>query len=179
MSDRDFHTVSDLNHVPDRDAGEAVLPGYPVEGHPGWRAGAFGSGRGLLGLIKVSDPSAENGEASMPAAYMPDGHGGVQLRPGFAATHPKGPFDFAGMAKEIHWPGVALDLAKITAGVALGVAPSFLAPATAGAAPNPWFAGGSLAWKGGRTLYKQNEANRRNVDPVVRPGVDKASNGLP
>jgi hypothetical protein len=52
----------------------------------------------------------------MPPAYTPDSQGGVQLRPGFAATHPNGPFDFGGMAKEIDWPGVALDPGSIAAG---------------------------------------------------------------
>lgn len=52
----------------------------------------------------------------MPPAYAPDGRGGVRLRPGFAATHPKGPLDFGGMSKEVDWPGVALDLGSIAAG---------------------------------------------------------------
>jgi hypothetical protein len=100
----EFYGDTDLNN----------LPGYPVDGASGWRAGAFGSGGGLLGLIRVSNP-ARGRDDSMPPAYMPDGHGGVKLRPGFAATHPKGPFDFGGMSKEIDWPGVALDLGSIAA----------------------------------------------------------------
>lgn len=91
-------------------------PGFPVDGYPGVRAGVFGSGNGLLGLIKVSNPASAGGDASMPSTYMPDGHGGVQLKPGFAATRPKGPFDWGGMSKEIDWPGVALDLGSIAAG---------------------------------------------------------------
>jgi hypothetical protein len=129
MSDDDYgydvYGDTDPNNVPDggfdqdTSAGDG-LPGYPVDGQPGWRAGAFGSGRGLLGLIKVSNPSG--GDAAMPRAYMPDGHGGVRLRPGFAASHPKGPFDWSGMSKEINWPGVALDLGKIGMGVGASVA---------------------------------------------------------
>jgi hypothetical protein len=112
---------TDPNNLPQDAAGQGAiagdgLPGVPVDGYPGVRAGAFGSGNGLLGLIKVSNPAPVGGEASMPAAYTPDGHGGVQLKPGFAASHPKGPFDWGGMAKEIDWPGVALDLGSIAAG---------------------------------------------------------------
>jgi hypothetical protein len=65
----------------------------------------------------VGTPSGQAGgdPYPMPRAYMPDGKGGVQLTPGFAATHPKGPDDFSGMGKEIDWPGVALDLGSIAA----------------------------------------------------------------
>jgi hypothetical protein len=115
----EFYGDTDTNNLPDGAAAQGAsagdgLPGYPVDGQSSWRAGAFGSGAGLLGLIKVSDPAGGQGDA-MPPAYMPDGRGGVKLRPGFAAKHPKGPFDFGGMSKEIDWPGVALDLGSIAA----------------------------------------------------------------
>jgi hypothetical protein len=211
---------TDPNNVPDGGFGQDTSagdgpPGVPVEGMPGLRAGVFGAGNGLLGMARVEDLVARPGDARlmlasdprssglgswskadpypMPSAYMSDGHGGVQLRPEFAATHPKGPTDFGAMAHNIDWGGTAWDLAKIAASAGASMAspfvPKFLGwgaapaeavgPAGTGALPNPWMTGGTLAWRGGRTLYKQHKANPRNADPVVKPVVDKASGGLP
>jgi 3D (Asp-Asp-Asp) domain-containing protein len=55
------------------DAGDG-LPGYPVEGWPGVRAGAFGSGDGLLGILRVK-------RSNKPVAYDPN------------ATSCPGPYD--------------------------------------------------------------------------------------
>jgi hypothetical protein len=50
MSDWDFYGDADPNNV--RDGGRQNaragddLPGYPLDGHSGWRSGVFGSGRG-------------------------------------------------------------------------------------------------------------------------------------
>jgi len=101
------------------------------------------------------------------------------------------------MTKEINWPGVALDLGKIGAGVAATVGPTLVVPfvrslvglgaapaaavgaAGTGATPNPVVTGGALAWRGDRTLRNQNKVNPRNADPALKPDVDRASNGLP
>lgn len=45
------------------------LPGFPVDGHPQWRAGIFGSGRGLLGMARVSDLVARP-RANAPATLQ-------------------------------------------------------------------------------------------------------------
>jgi hypothetical protein len=225
--DDEVYGDTDTNSLPDDDTGQGApagdgLPGYPINGRPDWRAGVSGSGNGLLGMARVDqtpvragDPTvllvsdsrsssptlASDGKQAypMPGAYVPDGHGGVKLRPDFAAAHPKGPFDFGGMANEIHWPGVVQDLGKIGAGVAASIGAGMAAPfvrgllgfgaaaptetalgaAGSGATPNPWITGSLFGWRLGRTLHKQNKANPRNADPVIPPGVDRVSNGLP
>lgn len=76
------------------------------------------SGQGDPTMMLASNPRAsaptvasDGREAyPMPKAYAPDGHGGVQLRPDFAAAHPRVPFDFGGMAKEIDWGGFMKEL---------------------------------------------------------------------
>jgi hypothetical protein len=129
----------------------------------------------------------------MPPAYRSDSHGGVQLQPAFTAPHPKGPFDFGAMAHNVDWSHTAWDLAKIAASAGAGMVapfmPKFLGfgaapaetvgPTGTGALPNPWMTAGTVAWRGRRTLHKQDKANARNADPVVKPGVDEASGGLP
>jgi hypothetical protein len=203
---------TDPNNPPDGEANQGAsagdgLPGVPVDGYPGWRAGVPGASN-LLGLVRTSDLVARPGDdpparlqlgtgggdprlilasdprtstptlASdgregypMPKAYMPDGHGGVQLRPDFAAAHPNGPLDFGGMAKEIDWSGVYKGLRDILGGVAnseihdwvgekLGLPPWIDVPRL-----------GPEAWKA------QDEANKNPGKPA--PGVDRVTNGLP
>lgn len=55
MSDDDPEVHGDAG--PGMSAGDG-LPGYPVEGHPDWRAGLFGPGGGILGMARVSDLAA-------------------------------------------------------------------------------------------------------------------------
>ena len=57
----------------DQGAGDG-LPGYPIEGWPGVRAGAFGAGNGLLGILQVKQPNK-------PVVYDPN------------ATSCPGPYD--------------------------------------------------------------------------------------
>jgi hypothetical protein len=61
--DDDLYGDTDANNVPDGDAGQDAapgnLPGYPVGGHPDWRAGVSGPGRGLLGMARASDLVAQ------------------------------------------------------------------------------------------------------------------------
>lgn len=220
MSDDDFsydpYGDTDANNVPDDGSGEDAsagdgLPGVPVEGHPGWRAGVFSAGRNLLGLVPTSRlvaDSADGAPASlqfgtdqpfagagdprlmlasnpgglgpgrpskddpypMPPAYMPDGHGGVQLRPDFAATHPKGPFDFGAMAHNIHWGGVAKDLWDI----ATGVANSKIQDVVGDALDLPSWV--DLPELGMKTWKMQNEANKPGAQPAK--GADRTTNGL-
>ena len=68
----EFYGDTDANNLPDGGPGQDMsagdgLPGYPVDGQPGWRAGAFGSGDGLLGMTRVSNLLARpgNGSAAM------------------------------------------------------------------------------------------------------------------
>ena len=107
----------------------------------------------------------------MPGAYMPDGHGGVRLRPEFAATHPKGPLDFGGMAHDIDWAGVIKDLTDIVGDGAndkiddwiedkLGI-PSWLGIAKM--TPEVW--------------KTQDEANKNPGKPPR--GADRVTNGVP
>lgn len=159
-------------------------PGVALAGSPGWRAGAFSSGRGLLGLTRVSNPAPiGGGQSDLPPGYVYGPDGKLQLDPNFKKGHPTGPFDFGGMAQEIHWPGVAKDLGKIAAGVGIGMlggllGPVGVGPAGSGALPNPWITGGSLAWRGGRTLYRQQKANT-SPPKGDRGKMDRASEGLP
>jgi hypothetical protein len=86
---------------------------------------------------------------------MPDGHGGVQLKPDFAATHPKGPLDFGGMSKEIDWPGVGLDLGSIAAGAVplAGAGAADVLKATPGMGLDAW-----------RELHHETQAKKRRSD---------------
>jgi hypothetical protein len=102
----------------------------------------------------------------MPPAYRSDGHGGVELQPGFAQTHPQGPFDFGGMAREIDWPGVAKDFA----GLAGDVATSILLPIP------EWF---DLLHTGKETWDAQKEANTKSDAPPSSGSTDRATNGVP
>lgn len=211
MSGDDFgydpYGDTDPNNVPDGGAGQDTsagdgLPGVPLDGHPGLRAGVFGTGKGLLGMARVPDLLARRGDDQpfggvgdprlmlasdprsssptlasdgrqtypMPKAYVPDGHGGVRLRPDFAAAHP-GASDFGGMWREINGPGALKGLMDILGGVAnskiddwvedlLGI-PSWL----------------DLPKLGAETWKAQDEANK---DPGHRPqGADRVTNGLP
>jgi hypothetical protein len=129
--------------------------------------------------MMASDPRSSSrtaayagGEAyPMPAAYMPDGHSGVQLKPDFAAAHPKGPWDMGGMAGEIDWNGVDRDLTDIGGGVVnakindwtedkLGI-PSWVDVLKS--APEVW--------------KKQDEANKDSGRPPR--GADRVTNGVP
>lgn len=47
------------------------LPGVPVDGLPGWRAGVFGSNGGMLGMARVSELVARPQGGA--AAYGPGG----------------------------------------------------------------------------------------------------------
>ena len=78
MNDDDLsdevHGDTDPSNLSDDDSGDQGapatgqtsagdgLPGYPAGGDPGWRAGVFGSGDGLLGMAKVSDLVARPGD---------------------------------------------------------------------------------------------------------------------
>lgn len=214
----DIYGDTDPNNIPDDDAAADQnasagdgMPGYPVGGSPGWRAGAFGSGNGLLGMARVSDLVARPGDTPapmlqfgtdqasagsdprlmlaanpkssaptlasdgreaypMPKAYIPDGHGGVQLRPDFAAAHP-GATDFGGMAKEIDWPRMGKALTDILNGVANAKIDDWVEDLV-----------GIPSWadlpKLGTEVWKaQDEANKPGGE---RPrGADRATNGLP
>jgi hypothetical protein len=171
------------------------LPGVAVDGYPGLRAGASASGNGLLGIWRptgsgaadCSDPRvmlAANRTGSpeaLPKGYQYDANGNLQLTPDFARTHP-GAFDFGGMGHNIDWAGVAKDLGKLGLGTAMGVAGAALGPVGIGvegrgALPNPYFTGGSLVWKGGKTLYNQDKINR-DGGPAVK-ATDRATSGRP
>ena len=76
--------MSDADHMADDDgqggfaydvlgAGDG-LPGFPFMGRPGLRAGAFGSGEGLLGILRVK-------QSNKPVGYDPN------------ATSCPGPYD--------------------------------------------------------------------------------------
>jgi hypothetical protein len=214
---------TDPNNTADGEAGQDApagdgLAGVPVDELPGWRAGAFGSGRGLLGLarawdlvarpedgssamppfgadqtpIRAGDPRlllaadprsssptlASDGKQDypMPRAYVPDGHGGVKLRPDIAAAHPKGPLDFRGMAQEIDWPATLVDLGRLIGYSAAGAA-AFDRMNRAGADPSPRQLGGGLLGIGADVWKAQQDANR---DPRRPPqGADRVTNGLP
>ncbi len=92
-------------------------PGIPID-NTGWRAGAFAQGGGLLGLIKVSNPTTDN---AIPAGYSPvgdgsrymqDAQGNYQFTPAYGRKIHNGQTDWG----NVDWPGVALDLGSIAAG---------------------------------------------------------------
>jgi hypothetical protein len=68
MSDDDeVYGDTDPNTLPAVDDGQGAsagdgLPGYPVDGHPDWRAGVPRSGNGVLGMARVSDLVARPGQ---------------------------------------------------------------------------------------------------------------------
>lgn len=80
--DYDYYGDTDPNNMPGDDDGGGQdaapspapqpaptsaldgLPGVPVDGHPGLRAGVFGSGNGLLGIARVSDLVARPGDGA-------------------------------------------------------------------------------------------------------------------
>jgi hypothetical protein len=74
----DVYGDTDTNNLPVGQAGQDTnagdgLPGYPVDGHPAWRAGMLGSGGGLLGMAQVSDPAAQPaGDDQAPFAEYGD-----------------------------------------------------------------------------------------------------------
>jgi hypothetical protein len=74
----DVYGDTDPNNVPDGGFGQDTsagdgLPGYPVDGQPDWRAGMFGSGRGLLGMARVSDLAPQpSGDDQAPVAGRSD-----------------------------------------------------------------------------------------------------------
>jgi hypothetical protein len=58
--DDDIYGGTDSHNASDGGAGEDTsakdgLPGYPVDGHPDWRAGVPGAGNGVLGMARVSE----------------------------------------------------------------------------------------------------------------------------
>jgi hypothetical protein len=128
-------------------------------------------------LMRVSNAggptvAARDGEVyPLPPGYMPGPHGGVQLRPDYAKTLPKGPFDFGGMAREIGWPGVVNSLNHIAAGVFTSKANDQIGEWLH--LPE-WL---DLPKVGRETLDAQIEANK---DPKTQPrGADRVTNGLP
>jgi hypothetical protein len=91
MSDVTWYGDTDSNNEPDADdAGAPASPpvaslaasatptspagGVPLDGAPGWRAGDFAGGSGLLGITRVSNPAPKSGSnAANPAANgVPD-----------------------------------------------------------------------------------------------------------
>jgi 3D (Asp-Asp-Asp) domain-containing protein len=72
MEEDDMPDASDMAHD-GAGAGDG-LPGYPIDGWPGLRAGVFGSGEGLLGILRVK-------QADKPVVYDPN------------ATSCPGPYD--------------------------------------------------------------------------------------
>jgi hypothetical protein len=54
MTDNDDVGVQDAPSASDDNAGDG-LPGWPIAGHPGLRAGAFDHGSGALGIYQVGD----------------------------------------------------------------------------------------------------------------------------
>jgi hypothetical protein len=75
MADEDLYGDTDPNNVPDDGAEQDAsagdgLPGYPVDAYPGWRAGAFGSGDGLLGMTQVTDSSGAPSAAAPQAGAV-------------------------------------------------------------------------------------------------------------
>jgi murein DD-endopeptidase MepM/ murein hydrolase activator NlpD len=63
---------------PDAASAGDGLPGVPVDGLPGWRAGAFGRADNLLGLVRVADLAG--GDAAAPASPAGPGIGPLGLR---------------------------------------------------------------------------------------------------
>lgn len=87
--DDDIYGDTDPNNMPDAGAGQNAsagdgLPGFAVDGHPDWRAGAFGSGQGLLGMARVSDLVARPGDNTPATAPFgmdqPAGQGDPRLQ---------------------------------------------------------------------------------------------------
>ena len=106
----------------------------------------------------------------MPKAYIPDGHGGIQLRPDFAAAHP-GATDFGGMAGEIDLARMGKAVTDILNGVANGKIDDWAEDLL-----------GIPSWTdlpklGSETWKAQNEANKPGAAPPR--GADRVTNGLP
>lgn len=76
----DVYGDTDPNNVPNGGGGQDTtagdgLPGFPVDGYPEWRAGVFGAGNGLLGMMPVADAGAPS--ASAPADGASPQAGGI------------------------------------------------------------------------------------------------------
>ncbi len=70
------HGDTDQNNIPDDQStppsvGDG-LPGYPLIGAPGWRAGVPGSNGGALGVVQLADAGVPN-PYPLPSGYMYDG----------------------------------------------------------------------------------------------------------
>jgi hypothetical protein len=76
--DDEVYGDTDSRNLPDGAAGQTTsagdgLAGYPMDGHPDWRAGVFGSGNGLLGMARASDLVARtSSEDHLPFAGQGD-----------------------------------------------------------------------------------------------------------
>ena len=179
MTDTSDDEVQDNDAWDGQSAGDG-LPGYPVDGLPGVRAGAFGSGSGLLGIQLadnrsnapvVYDPNAQ----SCPGAYDtrsmvvtgytsgPESTGKRPGDPGYGIGHyktPVGPGTIAAPGDQydqgdnIYVPGYGLGTVNDTGG------------AIKGDRLDLWFP----------TVDQAKAWGRRRVDvEVCRPGQSKAS----